>query len=137
MTTYAKALRDPAARRITTVEASPLNMSTREVETLRLANAAFRTSPSDADPNRLLRDRLSPVPKVEHRLWTSRRIGGRSEVTRTDVDFRNLDGALAQYDSRRYAWDGRRIVVRDGAEGVPYEDFATLFTGTAKDARSG
>lgn len=95
------------------------------------ATKEFATEPSDIPANQPFLGTLQKVIRFDRSIINGGRIG---QVTAGwgDMELINADGG---YDDliARYAIDGRRIVVKFGVEGDPYNAFQILFDGTASD----
>lgn len=95
------------------------------------ATQEFITRPTDRLANTPLYGTLQKALRFDRSILSGRGIG---EITAGWGEL-ELINAEADYDALidRYAIDGRRVVVRVGAEGASYDQFRTLFDGTAAD----
>lgn len=78
----------------------------------------YQTGVSDTPASTPYLSRLAQVAMLPRTMFGDRTTSGRSQVSVGDVVLRNEDFALDVY--KRYAFDGRRIVVRRGQGGAAY-----------------
>ncbi|HEV7337012.1 MAG TPA: hypothetical protein VGO06_13655 [Bosea sp. (in: a-proteobacteria)] len=95
------------------------------------ATKEFITRPTDRLANTPFYGTLQKALRFDRSILSGRGIG---EITAGWGEL-ELINAEADYDALidRYAIDGRRVVVRVGADGASYDQFRTLFDGTAAD----
>lgn len=95
------------------------------------ATKEFITRPTDALANQPFFGTVQKALRFDRSIVNGRGIG---EVTAGwgELELINAEG---DYDSLidRYAIDGRRVVVKVGADGAAYNSFRTLFDGSATD----
>lgn len=91
-----------------------------------LSDAGFTTTPTDTRPNQHFK------ALVNNPLQMQRSISSEgSAISFGSIQIENGDAeldALASYD-----WNGRKVVVKAGAKGLPYAHFATVFSGAVED----
>jgi hypothetical protein len=89
----------------------------------------FTTRGGDTPPHQHFDARLRQPVDITRAAFAPGATGGRTSLAFGDVVLANDDGALDELIT--YGFDGRRIVIRQGAKGTPYPDeFQTVFDGT-------
>lgn len=102
------------------------------LQTFYLATDAFVTGPADTPPHTSFWAALTdPGTLGVHAYADASTTGGGTKLEAGEVVLPNADG---QFDSwLDYSFDGRPVVIREGAEGDPYPGgFTTLFQGTVE-----
>jgi hypothetical protein len=116
--------------RIYLVEAMPYDPDLGAVVTLRFADRAFITKPSDDPANTPYPAAVETALEFERSIFAGADIGGRSSRGVGDVVLLNGDGALDGILD--HAFDGREVTVRVGAPGAVLTDFSEILRGTAQ-----
>jgi len=104
---------------------------TAAVPTFRIlaASQPYATAPGDAMPNLLFEGDLTKILRFDRSIISGGGFGKMS-IGVGELELINADGA---YDNLidKYAIDGRRVVVKVGAQGVSYNKFRTIYDGSA------
>lgn len=93
------------------------------------ATREFATEPSDSMPNTPFDGTVQQSLRLDRSIIASDGFGKMS-VTWGELELINADGRYDDLPSR-FSIDGRRVIVRAGTIGRPYDRFYTVFDGTA------
>ncbi|TGE04624.1 hypothetical protein [Hymenobacter fodinae] len=96
----------------------------------RLSDQGFISAPDASDPNRTWRGRVINPLQFDSNILSGDGFSGGSQSF-GGIDIINADGELDRFYA--YFWSGRRVVVKAGAPGFGYDDFATIFEGAIEN----
>lgn len=97
--------------------------------TLYFASQGYATEPDDTPADTPMRARLAVALNVASRLFAGEEPSGAGEASAGEIRLLQAGGDLAALT--RMGWDGARIAVKLGAPGFAYENFPTVYLGTA------
>jgi hypothetical protein len=106
------------------------------VAALYYSDHGFTTEPTDAPANQHFAARIARdfSFRITRELFGAGRIGGRSLPNAGEIVLVNADGGLDALLG--YRWDGRDVTVLLGGDGFAYDQFGTVFTGTAQGIKA-
>lgn len=100
------------------------------VVTMRFSDKGYTSGQADSVPSTYFEPRALQPLFFTQGIIGSERVAGFCAVSGGYVDLDNSDGGLDDL-LFNHAIDGRRVVVKVGAEGAAYDDFETVFDGLA------
>lgn len=93
----------------------------------RLSDQGFTSQPTDSDPNRIWRGRVTNPLQFETTILSGDGFGNGSQSF-GGIEIINADGELDRFFG--YHWSGRRVVVKAGPSDFAYDDYAAIFEGS-------
>ena len=123
-------LADRYAPRLHTIEVAPLDPVTHAPVPLFWADKSYTTEPTDVPANQHFQGRVHQAFTFAQRLPRDQLLGGgttSASASAGEITVSLGDGRLdALLD---HIWEGQPLTVKAGLPGMPYAQFATLFTG--------
>lgn len=111
--------------------ATPFDPASGSEVTVYLADRSFATRPADTPANQFFAGRLTSVLNWQVTLFDGAEPAGGSPPAFGDIRVANADGGLDSWTG--YEWDGRAVEIRVGGLDFTFDEFETVFRGTAAD----
>ena len=120
---------DPYSAKRYLAEIGAYDISGTAATTVRVSDHGLVTGSGDSPAKTLYEARIIEPISFERSMFRSGKIGGASKTNFGTLVLGNADAGLDA--AAGYAFDGRTVVVKVGAETDAYSDYTTIFTGTA------
>jgi hypothetical protein len=130
MSRFDDLLADAFAQKAYAAIVEPYDPATGQTVALYLSDRGLVTGAASEPPHRWFEPRLITALNFERHLFRQGRLGGRSIPGFGALELNNADGGLDGW--RGYAFDGRRVRVFLGGPGFAFEEYGTIFDGTAE-----
>ena len=129
MSAFDRLIADPLARRRYLVILEPYDPGLATTTPHYFSDDGFVTAPDDAPASTYFEPRLLAALNFQRQLFADGQLSGRSVPGAGTLQLNNADGSLDPMTAK--AFDGRRVRVLLGDDGFTYDQFETIFDGTA------